>query len=155
MTLHIHQHPDGLIYLRTDAGNYVATLAEFEQDYGAPFPVLPDGFTERYYRPGKKHNVQNERGVEGLPLPWPEGDAILAAFDTLAAKQQARENPPKTPEQQRQERNRPYLTRINRLEIDSLRAMREALLVATPNGPERARLQQIENDIQAERDKLT
>lgn len=152
---HLHQHPDGFIYLRTDAGIYRATLAEFEQDYGMPFPALPDGFTERYYKPGAKHNVQNERGVEGQPLPWPEGDAILAAFDVLMTKQQARENPPTTPEQEQQERNRPYLARISRLEIDSLRAMREALLVATPNGPERARLQQIENEIQAERNKLS
>lgn len=151
---HIHQHPSGRIYLRTERGIYMATPAEFEQDYGSPFPVLPDGFTERYYRPSEKHNVQNARGVEGQPMPWPEGDAILAAIDDLLAKQAARENPPLTPEQEKANRNASRLVAINRLEVGSLRAMREALLVATPNGPERARLQKVENDIEAERQKL-
>lgn len=151
---HIHQHPDGVIYLRTDRGIYMATPTEFEQDYGSPFPALPDGFTERYYRPGEKHNVQNARGVEGQPMPWSEGDAILAAIDDLLAKQTAREHPPLTPAQQKAMRNAQRQGAINRLEVGNLRALREALLAVLPAGPEHARLQKIEDDIKAERDQI-
>jgi hypothetical protein len=91
MANQIHQHPDGTLHVRTQAGAYVDSLANFAGDYGAPFPALDAGLTERIYDQGVRHAVMNGHDVVGGgPMPWPEGDIIIASIDRLIAAQEAR-----------------------------------------------------------------
>ena len=91
MASQVHQHPDGTIRVRTQAGAYADSLENFAGDYGAPFPVLDAGLTERIYDQGVRHAVLNGHDVVGGgPMPWPEGDAIIASVGRLIAAQEAR-----------------------------------------------------------------
>lgn len=88
----LHQHPEGLIFVRTHAGTYGDTRDNFRADYGHDLPALPKGITERIYEPGVRHAlVANNSVVDGGPMPWSEGDAVLARFADLIAKKTARE----------------------------------------------------------------
>lgn len=88
----LHQHPDGLIFVRTDEGHYGETPANFQTDYGKNLPALPPGITERIYEPGKRHAlVRGSDVVDGGPLQWPEGDAVLAKAKDLLARKKARD----------------------------------------------------------------
>jgi hypothetical protein len=87
----VHQHPDGTLHIRTQAGAYADSFENFADDYGAPFPALDAGLTERIYDRGVRHAVMNGHDVVGGgPMPWPEGDAILASIGRLIAAQEAR-----------------------------------------------------------------
>jgi hypothetical protein len=87
----VHQHPNGTIRVRTQAGAYADSRENFAGDYGAPFPALDAGLTERIYDQGVRHAVMNGHDVVGGgPMPWPEGDAILASIGRLIAAQEAR-----------------------------------------------------------------
>ena len=87
----VHQHPDGTLHIRTQAGAYADSLENFADDYGAPFPALDAGLTERIYDQGVRHAVMNGHDVVGGgPMPWPEGDAIIASVGRLIAAQEAR-----------------------------------------------------------------
>jgi hypothetical protein len=91
MANQVHQHPDGTIHVRTQAGAYADSLENFAGDYGAPFPVLDAGLSERIYDQGVRHAVMNGHDVVGGgPMPWPEGDAIIASIGRLIAAQEAR-----------------------------------------------------------------
>ena len=91
MASQVHQHPDGTIRVRTQAGAYADSLENFAGDYGAPFPALDAGLTERIYDQGVRHAVLNGHDVVGGgPMPWPEGDAIIASVGRLIAAQEAR-----------------------------------------------------------------
>jgi hypothetical protein len=37
----LHQHPDGHVFVRTDAGNYADSAGNFATDAGVTLPVLP------------------------------------------------------------------------------------------------------------------
>lgn len=89
-----HHHPDGWVYVRTDAGVYVDTPENFAADLGQPYNF--DG-RERYYEPGARHFVDHEP----QPLDWSQGDAYIAACEALLAAQEARLNPPLSLEQLR------------------------------------------------------
>jgi hypothetical protein len=79
MANQVHQHPDGTLRVSTQAGAYADSLENFASDYGAPFPALDAGLTERIYDRGVRHAVMNGHDVVGGgPMPWPEGDAIIA-----------------------------------------------------------------------------
>jgi hypothetical protein len=87
----VHQHPDGTIHVRTEAGAYADSPGNFADDYGAPFPALDAGLTERIYDQGVRHAVMNGHDVVGGgPMPWQEGDAIIASIGRLIAAQEAR-----------------------------------------------------------------
>ncbi len=91
MANQVHQHPDGTIHVRTQAGAYADSLENFASDYGGPFPALDAGLTERIYDQGVRHAVMNGHDVVGGgPMPWPEGDAIIASIGRLIAAQEAR-----------------------------------------------------------------
>lgn len=90
-----HHHPDGIVFIRTQAGTYADTVDNFISDLGAAYSF---GGTERIYEPGKRHIVDNQP----QDLAWSEGDGYIAAFDALVTAKSARENPPLTLEQYRQ-----------------------------------------------------
>ncbi len=91
MANQVHQHPNGTIRVRTQAGAYADSLENFAGDYGAPFPALDAGLTERIYDQGVRHAVMNGHDVVGGgPMPWPEGDAIIASIGRLIAAQEVR-----------------------------------------------------------------
>ncbi|MBI1207516.1 MAG: hypothetical protein GC191_09550 [Azospirillum sp.] len=107
--LELHQHPDGILFLRTDAGTYRATPAEFAADaLSLPGPptlaALPPGYIERLYRPSGRHIlVDTLNQVTTQPSPWPAGDALLARAADLIAVRAAAEaaatgaSPPPSP----------------------------------------------------------
>lgn len=87
-----HHHPDGLIYVRTALAEYADTPENFARDYGAPVPALPEGERERIYTQGDRHVICGKYGDTALEMPWPEGDAIIAAAATLVDRAAARLN---------------------------------------------------------------
>lgn len=91
MTTMLQQAPDGRVYVRTEGGTYGDTLENFAKDHGSPFPALDTGLTERIYQPDVRHAlIAHHNVVDGGPMPWPEGDAIIAAITALLAAQAAR-----------------------------------------------------------------
>lgn len=88
----LHQHPEGLIYVRTDEGVYGDTLENFKIDYGSIAPMLPEGITERIYEPSKRHAlIMNHDVIDGGPMPWLEGDEIISGIQRMLKSQKARE----------------------------------------------------------------
>jgi hypothetical protein len=76
----------------TDTVNYSETIANFREDYGPP-PAMPQGIDQRVYEPDVRHAYNKGHDtVAGGPLSWPEGDAIIAAVEQLAAKKKVRED---------------------------------------------------------------
>lgn len=83
-----HHHPDGIIYVRTEAAVYAASLAEFGEDLAAcglpPYVGLPPGYRERRYSPGvirALYTADSQHADED----WTDGDAYLAAANALVA----------------------------------------------------------------------
>ena len=74
-------------------GEYRDTLANFALDYGNAAPALVHPKSHRVYIQGVRHSSHAEEHGQtyGGPLPWPEGDAIIAALPTLLTKQTARQ----------------------------------------------------------------
>lgn len=90
----VQQHPDGLIYVRTDSGTYSDMPENFALDYGAAFPALPAGAVERIYTPGDRHVVSYLPGGDvAQPMPWDFGDGAIADIAKLLAAQTARLTP--------------------------------------------------------------
>jgi len=87
-----HQHPDNLIYVRGEAGKYYGDKSEnFAIDFGVTPPALVDGADEHIYTQGRRHCFMGEGNViAGGPVPWPEGDAIIANIDAGLAAQTTR-----------------------------------------------------------------
>jgi hypothetical protein len=87
----VHQHPDGNVVVRTAAGIYNDTLKNFASDYGEALPDLPAGAIERLYRPGVLHMIGDGNNIiAGGAMPWPLGDAIIAACYRLCELQKER-----------------------------------------------------------------
>jgi hypothetical protein len=92
MTQEVHQHPNGLIYIRTDQGIYGDTLKNYLADGGTSLPALPEGATERVYTQGKRHAIMGGGDIiEGGPLPWPLGDQLIADVASLLAAKSTRD----------------------------------------------------------------
>jgi hypothetical protein len=87
-----HHHPDGLIYVRAETAEYADTPENFALDYGAPAPALPEGERERIYTPGDRHVICGRYGDIAQEMPWPQGDAIIAACQTLVDRAASRLN---------------------------------------------------------------
>jgi hypothetical protein len=86
----VHQHPDGLIFVRSsDGGVYFDTLDHFQTDYGVTLPPLSEGADERIYAQGVRHAIIGGGSVlDGGDMPWVLGDQIIAnvASGILAKK---------------------------------------------------------------------
>jgi len=76
----VQQTADGWTWVRDDQHhNYGETADLFEQDTGKPPPVLPAGINERVYFVGRYHAFKHDGNVvNGGPMPWPGGDALIA-----------------------------------------------------------------------------
>ncbi len=88
-----HHHPDGLIYIRTDSGIYVDTIANFVLDSEQSYDNLPGIYIERYYEPGITHKLKTDSSESPQSLSWSIGDNHIANFDTVVANKQTRLNP--------------------------------------------------------------
>lgn len=83
--------PEGMVFVRNGGTIYADTLANFADDAGEAAPALPNGATQQLYEPGKRHLYADADGViGGGDMPWPWGDAIIAACDALLTAQAAR-----------------------------------------------------------------
>jgi hypothetical protein len=91
MARQLHQHPEGHVIVRTEEGTYLASRQQFAEDSPDPLPLLPEGITERIYEPGVRHALMRGNDVvDGGPMPWPEGDKVLASAGPLKAKAEKR-----------------------------------------------------------------
>jgi hypothetical protein len=88
-----HQHPDGMVFVRTDSGTYMDTVENFQLDSGRALELLPEGANDRVYTQGKRHafmNVYDGNIIAGGPMPWPDGDNYIGRIEELLANQTAR-----------------------------------------------------------------
>jgi hypothetical protein len=101
MAIEIHQHPDGLVFVRVQEVTYVDTPENLALDFGEALPPLPEGADDRIYAPGVRHALMHsERGfVGGGPMPWDVGDRLIAKVADAVVAQHNRRNPPPTLEQ--------------------------------------------------------
>lgn len=91
MANEFHQHPDGLIYVRTATGTYVDTPENFGEDFGRPIPPLPAGADEHVYTQGRRHCFMGGGDViDGGPMQWPVGDEIIASIAAGLSAQSGR-----------------------------------------------------------------
>lgn len=89
----VHQHPDGMVFVRTPDGTYADTMENFQNDFGVTFVELPPGGDERVYTQGVRHAIHNSATgnlVAGGDVPWPLGDELIARVQEGLEKQQAR-----------------------------------------------------------------
>lgn len=94
MQSQVHQLRDGKVAIRTDAGTYLDTLENFALDYGSAFPFWdgPGDGDEAIYEPGVRHPRMSGGNIaDAGPMPWPEGDAMIAAAPGLISAKVDRE----------------------------------------------------------------
>lgn len=86
----VHRHPDGLVYVRTIGATYCDTPDNFVSDFGEELPALPQGADEHIYTQHRRHCFMGSGDIiEGGPVPWDQGDVIIAKISpALAAKAQ-------------------------------------------------------------------
>ena len=71
---------------------YIDTAANFVRDGGPQPEVLPFESDERIYTQGQRHALMKKNNViGGGPLPWPDGDAIIANAPSYIAAKNKRE----------------------------------------------------------------
>lgn len=93
-----HHATNDLIRVSDGSQLYSDTVDAFAADNGAAVPALPPGAIERIYEPGVRHTISNGSSViAGGPMPWPPGDAAIAAVSTLRTTQAKRNAPPPAP----------------------------------------------------------
>lgn len=83
-------HPDGWVYVRGESKTYCDTHENFAADFGENYPGLPNGYICRIYDQGKRHVLSDGMNETVQEIPWSDGDAYIAALDTLIANQIAR-----------------------------------------------------------------
>jgi hypothetical protein len=89
-----HEHPEDLVYVRSDKGTYADTWQNFEADFGRPLEELPEGVFERIYEQGVRHALNGKEGtIGGGDRAWAYGDAAIAAVESLLVAQAARRQP--------------------------------------------------------------
>jgi len=98
----VHQHPDGLFFIRTSVGTYADTVANAQLDFGETIPALPQGADDRIYRKGVRHAIMStqEGLIGGGPMPWDIGERMIANIQRGLDAKNLREHPPLTPQQQ-------------------------------------------------------
>jgi hypothetical protein len=83
----VNHNPEGVV-VRTEKEIYSDSFVNFAKDYGKPFPPLAGDFTQRLYEPDVRHALLVGNDViDGGPMPWEEGDEILASIDSLIIAQ--------------------------------------------------------------------
>lgn len=88
----LQQDLQNVLVVGLDETSYRDTVENFNADYGAAIPALPDGITLRIYERDTRHALMaNNNVLDGGPLPWPEGDAIIDGLADLLAAKAARE----------------------------------------------------------------
>jgi hypothetical protein len=93
--IEVHQHPDGMVYVRTDNGTYCDTPANLAIDFGEVLSALPEWANDRIYAPGVRHAIMGPNGrLDGGPMPWDLGDRLIAAVARLISAKASREAPP-------------------------------------------------------------
>ncbi len=127
----------GVIWVRTDSGTYSGNEREFESESGESMPALPANVTERVYEPDQRHALMSGNDVvDGGPLPWPDGDAILAQADKLLQRQSNRQHYDelrvKMEEQRKQQEQIDEIKRKHQQEQDGIARQLEE---AKTNGP--------------------
>src|SRR5438309_12077229 len=91
MNAEVHQHPDGLVCVRTPLGTCIDTPENFAADFGATLPTMPDGADDHIYTQGKRHAFMGDGNVvAGGPMPWPDGDRIIGKIKLALTAQAAR-----------------------------------------------------------------
>jgi hypothetical protein len=94
------RNPEGNVVIRSTAGVYFDTQANFELDYGAELEPLPAGADQMIYRQGVSHAyIDGADGnlIAGGPVPWALGDDIIASVPRLLQAQHDRQPPPPPP----------------------------------------------------------
>jgi len=87
----VHQHPDGMVFVRVDGATYGDTPDNFLSDFGFLLPELPEGVNERIYDQGRRHifagRTDDGAVIIANAMPWPLGDnAILNIEAGLSAQ---------------------------------------------------------------------
>lgn len=83
VTLNARDGREGTFYRDSDHN--------FAEDSGLQVPALPEGIDERVYEPGVRHALlANNNVMDGGPMPWEEGDHIIARALALLDAQKAR-----------------------------------------------------------------
>lgn len=88
MPAQVHHRPDGLLSIRDQNGKSVfMTTDEYRVATGVTISPLPSGIDQRLYEPGIRHALLRGHDViDGGPMPWPEGDDMIALAAALAAE---------------------------------------------------------------------
>jgi hypothetical protein len=87
----VHQHPDRHVIVRAGGRVYIDTPENFALDFAIALPPLPAGANEQIYTQGKRNAFMGDGNViDGGPMPWDEGDRIIANVSAGLAKQAAR-----------------------------------------------------------------
>ena len=86
----VHQFK-GTMGVGTGDKMYRDTDANYSLDAQQSAPELPEGIDERLYEPDVRHAlIANHQVVDGGPMPWPQGDAIIKMADSLIVTQRQR-----------------------------------------------------------------
>jgi hypothetical protein len=89
----VHQHPDGMVFVRVDGEVYADTKENFERDFSVTFPPLPEGAIERIYDQGRRHAIQAEGDViGGGEMPWKLGDQVINGLGTALKNKKQRDD---------------------------------------------------------------
>jgi hypothetical protein len=90
----VHQHPDGMVFVRVDGATYGDTPDNFLSDFGFLLPELPEGMNERIYDQNRRHVFagENDTGAitSGGEMPWPLGDRAILDIEAGLSSQAAR-----------------------------------------------------------------
>lgn len=100
----IRHHPDGIVYIKDGALQYIDTLENFNIDYGQPMPPLPGNTISRYYSTNGYHKCsdgESELNQNDADVIETELNDIIGSLPLLINKKQARENPPPSEAQKR------------------------------------------------------
>ena len=92
-TLEIVKLHDKKVLIRFGPMEYKDSLANYTIDAGVDFPALPEGDIGRTYIPGERHKTTSGGKATQHPIPWLEGDAILATLASLIAAKTIRTAP--------------------------------------------------------------
>ena len=88
-----HLRKDGTIAIRvSDDVFYFDTVANFILDGGPAPAALEFEADERIYTQGVRHALhKNNNVVGGGPLPWPDGDSVIASLNDLLTTKNTRD----------------------------------------------------------------
>jgi len=91
MPAELHEHPDGYVYVRAGGVTYADTAENFVADFSETLPPMPAGADDHIYTQDRRHAWMGDGNViEGGPIPWPQGDRIIANLAAGIAAQDAR-----------------------------------------------------------------